>query len=367
MKKKQFICIFPQGENIHLMKDVGMIPYSLKKKGYYDTTISFYENQRNLPFFKKYFDGVKYKKINKISRYQGVNIFIFLLRNYRKYDIVMFIHEGGLKFFAALFFKIITFNRIKFYFKLDMNSLVLNSDRFANKNFLFRIKSYILKHVGLMTVESEKLNTFLNNESYLKTRYLPNGFLNINKFNNIKEKTIITVGRLGTKEKDTEVFLRALENMDLNDWKVKFIGPIDEKFYHVVEKFYANNPSLKNKVYFLGNIDDRDMLLQEYMKAKVFVLTSNSEGFPLVLTEAISNGCYIVSTDLAPVYDVTNNLEFGEVFSIGDFDQLAIILQKIVNDETKLPNPDDIRRFAAHNFDWNIIAESLYKYLESDF
>ncbi|WP_010589525.1 glycosyltransferase family 4 protein [Acinetobacter parvus] len=207
----------------------------------------------------------------------------------------------------------------------------------------------------------------MNNESYLKTRYLPNGFLNINKFNNIKEKTIITVGRLGTKEKDTEVFLRALENMDLNDWKVKFIGPIDEKFYHVVEKFYANNPSLKNKVYFLGNIDDRDMLLQEYMKAKVFVLTSNSEGFPLVLTEAISNGCYIVSTDLAPVYDVTNNLEFGEVFSIGDFDQLAIILQKIVNDETKLPNPDDIRRFAAHNFDWNIIAESLYKYLESDF
>lgn len=364
MKKKNFICIFPQGKNIHLIKDVGMIPYFLYKGDYYSSTIAFYEEKSKLPYLESEVNGIKYSKMKKYTKYEGVNILLFLIINYRKYDIVMLLHEGNMKFIAAFIIKFLSFNRVKFYFKLDMNSLIINH-KFNKKSLIFKLKKKLIKYVGLTTVESKKLNYYLNNESYLSTNYLPNGSIVKSDISFNKENLIITVGRLGAKEKDIKVFLKALERIDLNNWKVKLIGPISENIINEIEKIYFNNPSLKEKIIFTGNISDRVKLEEEYSKAKVFVLTSNSEGFPLVLPEAIANGCYVVMTDLAPAYDITNNQEFGSVFKIGDSKKLSCILQDIIDEKITLPNSENIRNFARYNFDWNVISKKLYEYLEN--
>ena len=44
MKKIRFTTMFPLIENIHLVKDVGMIPYSMKKYFNYDSSIVTYKN-----------------------------------------------------------------------------------------------------------------------------------------------------------------------------------------------------------------------------------------------------------------------------------------------------------------------------------
>ena len=215
-----------------------------------------------------------------------------------------------------------------------------------------------------MTVESKKLNYFLNNESYFTTKYLPNGSVIKSDIAFKKENLIITVGRLDAKEKDIEVLLKALQYIDLKNWKVKLIGSIPENMNKEIDRIYSNNPSLKGKIILTGNISNRVELEEEYRKAKVFVLTSNSEGFPLVLPEAITNGCYVVMTDLAPAYDITNDKKFGSIFRIGDSEKLSYILQNIVDEKLTLPNSQDIRNFAKDNYDWDVIVKKLYTYLE---
>src|SRR5690606_17243301 len=41
-----------------------------------------------------------------------------------------------------------------------------------------------------------------------------------------KENIIITVGRIGTYQKNNQMMLEALSGLNLQDWKIYFIGPI---------------------------------------------------------------------------------------------------------------------------------------------
>lgn len=365
MKKKNFICIFPQGENIHLIKDVGMIPFLLGREGYYDTTVAFYEEAVNLPYLENEVKGLNYVKIPQLFKYESLNILFFLIKNSSKYDIVMFFHGGKGKILNSILLKLLTLKRMKFYFKLDMASSEIYR-KFNQNSFKFIFMRKLCSYIDLITVESRKMNDFLNEKSFFKTKYLPNGYLDEAGvvFSPKKEKIIITVGRLGNHQKDTETLLKALENVDLKDWKVKLIGPIAESFQPYINFFFEKNSHLKEKVIFMGNISNRQELKEQYLKAKIFTLTSRNEGFPLVFPEALANGCYIVSTNLAPAYDIVDGNKYGTLFDVGNDKQLSNILQEIIDGKTILPDSDHIKVFAKKNFDWRSITKKLYQYLE---
>ena len=358
------ICIFPNGENIHLIKDVGMVPFMLYKEGYYDSTIAFYEDEKNLPYLRTEVQGLRYKKISKIFDNEALNIFYFLLKNISQYDVVMFFHGGVGKVLIANFFKIVSISKIKFYIKLDYDSTGLQNK--YEKNLKFLVAKKLIQNISLITVETKQVNEFLNTKSFYATKYLPNGF----NYQSIdysvihKENLIITVARIGTEQKDNETFLRALEYTDLKNWKVKFIGPIEESFKPVISKFYEKNPHLKNSVEFAGPIHDRDYLAVEYAKAKVFVLTSLRESFGLVLVEALARGCYIVSTDLVASHDITDEQRYGTLFPIQDSKKLSGILQNIIDGKKQLPNIEEVKAFAEEKFSWTSIVKDLYYYLE---
>ena len=44
-QKIRFTTMFPRIENIHLVKDVGMIPYAMKKYYNFDSSIVIYKNK----------------------------------------------------------------------------------------------------------------------------------------------------------------------------------------------------------------------------------------------------------------------------------------------------------------------------------
>ena len=50
--KKRFLTLFPELENVHLMKDVGMIPYIMHKEFGYDSYIASYCS-RKLEYFER--------------------------------------------------------------------------------------------------------------------------------------------------------------------------------------------------------------------------------------------------------------------------------------------------------------------------
>jgi len=62
---------------------------------------------------------------------------------------------------------------------------------------------------------------------------------------------------------------------------------------------------------------------EEYIKAKGFCLTSRCEGFPNVFGEAANKGCYIISSNIDPAGDITDDQKYGSIFPLNDYETLA--------------------------------------------
>lgn len=339
-----------------------MIPYVLQSEGYYDSTVAFYEDERNLPYLKQEVKGLNYKQVRKIFKNEDLNILWFLLTNLNQYDVIMFFHGGNRKLIIALLIKALRFGKTDFYFKLDANREITKYN-FKSTQLKFYLFKYLYKYIKLISIETKYLQEYLNENSYYKTQYIPNGYLNQVELKVQKENIIITVARIGDPIKDHNTFLKALTKVNLGDWRVKLVGPIQDSFLPIIEEFYKSNPQLVEKVIFTGNIFDRQKLANEYSLAKVFILTSISEGFPLVFTEAISNGCYIISTDLIAAYDITNNGKYGKIVPIGDDYSLAKEIQAII-DGKALPDANKIKSYAEEYYNWKVIARNIHSYLE---
>ena len=122
-----------------------------------------------------------------------------------------------------------------------------------------------------------------------------------------KENLIIQTARFGTAQKNTQLLLKILSNVDLKDWNVILAGTIEKDFYSFIESFFREYPELKDKIHFIGNISDRNELYRLYARAKVFILTSRYESFAISLIEAAYFGDYIISTDVGIASTIKNN------------------------------------------------------------
>lgn len=117
-----------------------------------------------------------------------------------------------------------------------------------------------------------------------KIEYVPNG-LDYNMYPiksefKDKENTLLFVGRIGDEDKQNEVLLEAFAKVSdkIPSWKLKMVGGIEEEFTEYLDKYFDENPDMKKKIVFTGEIVDKQKLYNEYAKAKVFTLTSKKEG-----------------------------------------------------------------------------------------
>jgi UDP-D-galactose:(glucosyl)LPS alpha-1,6-D-galactosyltransferase len=106
------------------------------------------------------------------------------------------------------------------------------------------------------------------------------------------------------------------------------------------------------------SIDDRitwagwqDRPWESVAPVSALVLTSESEGFPTVLTEAMSRGVTCVSSDCQGVLDIMQDGVNGWVYPVGNTSALSGILAEIVSGERQLPDAAAVRasvsRFAS--------------------
>jgi len=70
-----------------------------------------------------------------------------------------------------------------------------------------------------------------------------------------------------------------------------------------------------------------------YTEADIFLLTSNSEGWPLVILEAASYGLPIIMTDVGSAGYLIINNESGIVIPVGDKDKLVEGMIRLIEDE----------------------------------
>lgn len=82
-------------------------------------------------------------------------------------------------------------------------------------------------------------------------------------------------------------------------------------------------------VQLLGDLDDPEPFLRD---ARVFVLSSRSEGMPMAVLEAMAAGLPVVATNVGGIPELVVDGETGSLVPPGDSDALAAALQRLADD-----------------------------------
>lgn len=369
--KKNFTLILNHFDKEHFGKDFFLIAYYIKSVYDADVTIVYPQTHLNEDM-PQTLRGVKLHPIkhaeNKSLNIYFLKIIRYLFSNAKKIDTLMTFHIFMKAGRIALAYKLLN-PKGKSYVKLDIPTYIIDrvSNFFKEDGLKAKIKKSFYKayfnKVDLFSCEStDAYNLIMENQflgSYFRNKLvlLENGCddeliketgVEPKSFED-KENAFITVGRLGTFEKHTELIMEALKNTDLKDWKFYMIGPVEENFKPYVEAFFNENQHLKDKVIFTGGIYDKKALWEYYSKAKVFVLSSRTESSGIVLYEAKIFHNFIVSTPVGAVNDVIAD-GCGCITDMDDPAVLSDILNSITSGDRKT---DVYKNIDTSNLYWS--------------
>lgn len=365
----------PSYDSVITYKDAGMLLYELNVE--YNHRVKYCGCNRSdyiTTWNKDFLDCVEVEKVSEslLLKHQIKDIKKYIQKNIFKYDVVIFFNYGSTVYKLAKYCKKINPNIIV-YSKLDMGKggfyhFSPNRMFFKARNCLEKYKS---KHVDFFTVETDEYYQVLKNTPMFKKRlyYLPNGVSTI-AIDNIdvelknKENIVITVGRLGIYEKNTELFLNSIMNISedmRNQWKYYFVGPQTEEFSLYMNKFLNNNPTIADNIVQLGNIADRNKLAKLLKKAKIICMPSRSESTCIATLEGMFFGCIpVVSRYSAFVKDTTNNEMIGKVVDDYTSRGLATVLEAYMRDEEKIRTEmEQSMMYARTKFNYKQIASEL--------
>jgi glycosyltransferase involved in cell wall biosynthesis len=150
----------------------------------------------------------------------------------------------------------------------------------------------------------------------------------ITKWINSKDKKIISVGQL-KKEKNFCNLVKAISFFKKNySYKLKVIILGDGTERASIESTIKKE-GLEETIYLPGWVKDPIPFLKE---SDLFVLSSDFEGFGVVITEALSVGVNVVSTDCpSGPREILNNGEFGYLCETGSPEDLAKSIKKALD------------------------------------
>ncbi|WP_042701851.1 glycosyltransferase family 4 protein [Thermococcus sp. PK] len=172
----------------------------------------------------------------------------------------------------------------------------------------------------------------------------------------LEKKVLFSLGNL-IERKGFQYLIEAMKTIvKYRDDTICFIGgrgPLKKKLQKQVEKY-----NLENYVKLLGAIPDEKLAL--WMNAAdLFVLSSLSESFGLVVLEALAVGTPAVATINGGSEEVITSEDYGLLCEPGNVDDLA---EKILIALNKEWNREKIRKY-AEQFTWrNIVKQILEVY-----
>ena len=161
---------------------------------------------------------------------------------------------------------------------------------------------------------------------------IPNAAKLVSKrYSDVKNKRVIAVGRLDYQkgfDRLIQVWELVQKTGKYTDWNLDIFGQgewkewlqllIDEK--HLSDTLHINKPT--NRIH------------EEYAKSSIIVMTSNYEGFGMVLVEAMACGVPAIAFDCqCGPKDIIQPGENGLLVRNGDIEGLATAMMKLMDDE----------------------------------
>lgn len=366
-KKIRFTLLFDTLENVHLHKDVGQIPFQLQKHFGYDTEIICHKARGGYGYIDGELKGLK-------LRFITTSPLLYLLLNAKKIDVLMLFHVKSASLYATILYKLLNPKGLV-YVKYDLPDCELLYATWGNRNVITQLKRTILfrmfvRKLDLFSVECRRVYDKLTKIPASKKIHMPNGFDPdtaayygvVPKPFEEKENIILLVGRHGTRQKNSELLLQALEKMGgIGDWQIFFVGPMTEEFKRLKDAFIEEHPCYRGKIHFPGNIDDKKTLFDYYNRSKIFCFPSRWESWGLVCGEALCFGNVLVmSREIVSGDDLTDSGRTGFLLKGDEPEEWANTLTMLMSDEGMLREYYQYaREHFARNFIWKDILGKL--------
>ncbi len=306
---------------------------------------------------------------------------LFLIFHARKIDVLNLFHLNWNSLLFAFCYKMINPNGVT-YLKLDnccfsgkydweqiFYSDIQTSKPFKTKLKNFLIKEYLIKKIDLWSIEDpgsklyyEKKYSFFENK--LTTVY--NGHT-VDLFNmpkvkpfSKKKNILLSVGRFGSYQKATEILFESFKQIaNKYNWQLHLAGTLTTDFKNFTELFFRENPQLKNRIIFHGQLKKKD-LFNLYNDSKIFCLPSRYEGFANVFSEAMYFRNAIITTPYTSIKEILLKKHFGLLVEKDDYKSLAIAMSKLINNnELSEEYGNNAYRFAIKYLNWDRIVNKL--------
>lgn len=181
-------------------------------------------------------------------------------------------------------------------------------------------------------------------------------------------KTVLCVGRIDSWE--VKGFDRMIDMWSHiapkhPDWKLQIAGG-GTLIKQNELKAMAKQAGVEKQVEFLGQIYDMPTL---YSVTSIFALPSRVEGFPMVLMEAMSQGCVCCAFEMGGAVHEMMSSTSGPIIKDGDIYEFENQLETLINqfpiyDSFRESGYSDASRFSCEDFyaQWdNIIQEVIKK------
>lgn len=139
---------------------------------------------------------------------------------------------------------------------------------------------------------------------------------------------IVMVAR-NDPQKDYQTLIKALADSSFDSAKFIGHGTDDSKFISTAKQILGKN---FQKVSFLGERKDVSLQLEA---STIFVLTTNYEGLPISIIEAMSKSLPIIATRVGGIPELVEHENNGYLIEVGDHDNLIQKINKL-NDNISL-------------------------------
>lgn len=192
--------------------------------------------------------------------------------------------------------------RIEFSKQIKRNDIItisqehsyINTRKYASK---VRRSFKNIKYLVVMTKKAAKVyeEWLQNNSKRPKIIVIPNMISRTDEISNLNNKQIVSAGRL-EDVKDFPSLINVFERVHKkhSEWKLKIIGDGSRK--EDLEKLILEK-KLTDSIILAGRLNEEE-IINCFCDSSIFVLTSKSESFSLVIAEAMSCSLPCVSFDI---------------------------------------------------------------------
>lgn len=257
---------------------------------------------------------------NTNSRKSIIKNIIWMHKHFKKTDIVI-------SFLAP-------FNIIAILANLGNKTPIIVSDRndpnrVPNNKLIRTFRDLLYKKANKVVVQTNDNKKYFD---YLKDKcvVIPNP-IDMNNYAGIglktsKENKIVSVGRL-EKQKNQLLLIDAFNEIKdrYKEYKLYIYG---EGSYRTELENRIKQLNLQNRVLLPGN---SNKVFDDIKDSKLFVLSSNYEGMPNALAEAMCLGIPCISTNVSGVNELIQDGQNGYIINVNDEEALINRMETLLN------------------------------------